>query len=636
MAQTVDLAGLFHDQGPVYDSDAEPSPSTSVTVRLRAAKGNLTAANVKYYDEADSAKHLVPMSKAGIDATGRYDIWQGTIPASGSHKYYYFQAIDGGATAWYNAYGASTTESSMNSFYLVPGFTTPDWMKNGVMYQIFPDRFFDGNPANNIRTDQYAFGGEKPLAKAWGDSPEGTDDSHGNSMVFFGGDLEGVRQKLGYVMKTLGANVVYLNPVFLSPTNHKYDTADYFEVDPSLGGGDALKKLIAAVHAGGGHILLDGVFNHTGDSNAWFGKTDFNGSAKSADGAYQTQAGPYSSWYHFSTWPNSYTHYDDAESMPKIDYGLSGSTVRQKIYAGPDSVVQTYLKPPWGIDGWRLDLAWMLDAGGGNGGDEVDHQIWREFRRAVKDVNPDAMILAEFWGDPNAWLYRGDQWDGTLNPAGFTDPVAEWITGKDHDGHPKSLTASQFDEALTHARCNLPTNVQEVMSNFLGNHDTTRFTTLADGDVSRTELGLILLMTYVGTPTIYYGDEYGMQGGHDPDNRRCFDWSQVSPLNPTIALTRKLIAIRKAYPALRTGSCMTLYVDDAQNVYAYARFDRKNRLAVVLNNGSTASTITVPVSEESVVDGSTLTDLIGGEKYVVRNGTVTLKVLPHFGAILAQ
>jgi alpha-glucosidase len=631
----VEWAGLFHDQGPLYDSNPEPGAGQAVTLSLRTFKGDITSANIKYYDSADGAFHWVAMHWASNDPTGVFDYWQGTVPASASEKYYRFQINDGSATAWYNAAGTYSSEPSSGDFYIIPGFKTPDWMKNGVIYQIFPDRFFNGDPSNDVQTGQYSYAGQSTQKVAWGGSPFATGGGS-NNLVFFGGDLAGVDQKLGYIKQTLGADIVYLNPIFSAPSNHKYDTADYFHVDPAFGGNAALQQLAADVHSSGngprGYLILDGVFNHTGDAHQWFDR--YNG--WSTTGAYESTSSPWYGYYTFQQWPNTYSTFYGYASLPKLDYGASGSAVRNQIYGGSGSVVKTWMAAPYSIDGWRLDAAQYIDAAGNNGSDAVNHQIMAELRSAVKSANAQAEILGEYWGNANPWTGNGQEWDSALNYDGFTQPVSEWITGYDYSGNAASIPSSQFDSWLHGARANYPGNVQQTMANFLSSHDIQRFGQRAGGDIWKTYLALIFQMTYVGTPTIYYGDEYGMQGGNDPDNRRSFDWSQGTTTNSAVALAQKLIAIRNQYPALRTGSVMGLLTDDGNKLYAFGRFDRSNRIAVALNNDSSAHTVTVPVWQLSMANGSIVTDLLSGNTYTVTGGNVVLSVNGHYGAILAQ
>jgi alpha-glucosidase len=632
----VEWDGLFADQGPLFDSAPEPTCSTPITLDIRTFHNDITSANIKYFDTAGNSFHWVPMSFHANDATGTFDIWQGTIPANCSIKYYRFQINDGTATAWYNALGPSATEPASGDFYILPNFTTPSWAKNGVMYQIFPDRFYDGDPSNDVQTNQYTYYGSPTEKKAWGASPI-AGAGYSNSTVFFGGDLQGIDQKLGYIKNTLGATILYLNPIFTAPSNHKYDTQDYYQVDPAFGGNAALRQLVGDVHSSSngpqGYVVLDGVFNHTGTWNAWF--NEFNTYPNSA-GAYQSQSSPYSSYYTFQHWPHTYSTFLGVSSMPKLNYGSSGSAVRNAIYNTPDSVAQYWIRN-YGIDGWRLDAAQYADAGNNNGSDAIDHQIWQEFRNAVKGANPNAFIFGEDWGNANAWTNGTPwQWDSATNYDGFTQPVSEWITGEDYSGNAASIYTSQFDNWLRGTRANYPGDVQQVMANFLSSHDIPRFGERAGGDIQKTELAAIFQMTYVGLPTIYYGDEYGMQGGSDPDDRRTFDWSQVNSSNASIALFHKLIAIREVYPALRTGSFMTLLTDDANKVYSFGRMDQKNRIAVILNQDSSSHIVTIPAYQLSMTNGSSVTDELTGNSYQVQNGQVTVNVRGEDGVVLVQ
>jgi alpha-glucosidase len=632
----VEWNGLFHDQGPLYDSALGPTCSTPVTLRFRAFHNDITSANIKYYDTADGSFHWVPLALYRQDATGSFDIWQGTIPASCSIKYYRFQVNDGTATTWYNAGGPRATEPGAGDFYILPNFATPSWARMGVMYQIFPDRFYDGNASNDVRTGQYTYLGSPTEAKPWGASPY-AGAGYSNATVFFGGDLEGVDQKLDYIKNTLGATIIYLNPIFTAPSNHKYDTQDYYNVDPSLGGNAAFRQLVSDIHSSThgprDYVVLDGVFNHTGTWDSWF--NEYN-TYPNVVGAYQSQSSPYYHYYTFQRWPDQYASFLGLSSLPKLDYGSSGSAVRQAIYASPNSVAQYWLRS-YGIDGWRLDAPQYADAGGNDGSDPANHQIWQEFRQAVKGVDPNALVFGEYWGNANPWTNGApEQWDAATNFDGFTQPVSEWITGENYSEDTASISTSQFDGWLHGTRANYPTGVQQVMVNFLSNHDITRFGERAAGDIRKTELAAIFQMTYIGLPSIYYGDEYGMMGGADPDNRRTFDWSQGNISNSAVALFHQLISLRKTYPALSTGSFITLLTDDASGVYSYGRMDASNRVAVILNNSSSGRTVTIPAYQLSMTDGSVVTDKLTENTYQVQNGQLTVTVPAYNGAVLVQ
>ncbi len=639
-ANAIIEADLFADQGTMYDSNQEPSATQPVTVTLRTGHDNVTSATIEYYDSGDHKVHYVRMIKRGTDPTGKFDYWRGTIPAGPAEKYYRFRVKNGSETMWYNADGASMTQPATGDFFIIPGFHTPNWMKNGVMYEIFVDRFYDGEPRIAVKSGQYTYRGCVTERHPWGGSVFATQPGC-NAEVFFGGDLAGIVDKLSYLKKTLGVNILYLTPIFESPTNHKYDTTNYYKVDPAFGDKAQLEKLIRAVHSGAngpqGYIILDGVFNHTGDTNCWFGRYTYGTLKCSIVGAYQSKSSPYYSWYTFQKWPNHYSSFEDSvPSMPKLNYGATGSPVREQIYAGAHSVVQTYLQPPFRINGWRLDSAQMLDANGHDGSDATNHQIMRQLRAAVLSVNPDAEILGEYWGNPAPWLDHGNQWDGAMNYNGFTNPLSEWMCGVNESGKPGSIDVRQFNAWLRRTRAAIPVNAQETMTNELGTQDTPRFTTRCADHLAKTELAMVFQFTYVGTPTIYYGDEYGMTGAGDVGNRRTFNWSKATLRDPPVALAHKLIEIRHRYAALRTGSFIALLTDDAQDVYAFGRFDRKHRIAVVLNASGRRHTVAVPVWQLSDVDGSKVRDLLNGTTYPVIGGVVRIALSGYQGAILEQ
>jgi len=655
----VESGDLFHDQGPIFASTNEPSISAPVVVRLRAAKNDLTAATLEYFDSKERSFHKVPMTKESARSNSTFEFWCGTIPASAARKHYRFCAQDGQTRVWYNAcgviqhgmsegsvrkrsvshYGVSQhgiceSESCDGDFYVIPGFKTPDWLKNGVIYQIFPDRFCNGDTGNDIATGQYKYRSASALHRQWGESPLTTDGDE-RSFTFYGGDLIGVIKKLDYIRATLGADILYLNPIFKAPSNHKYDTADYDVVDPAFGSNATLVNLSAALHKNlngrRGYLLLDGVFNHTGDGHKWFGKYD---PQPGVVGAYQSQKSPYFSYYNFKKWPTDYAHFMVYDSLPKLNFG--SAQLRNAIYRSPNSVALKYLKPPYNIDGWRLDAPKYADANGQDGSDNFNHMIWRQFRTAVKSVKPEAAILGENWENARSWIVGGDQWDSVTNFNAFTAPVSQWITGKKIDDSPGALSTSEFEKMLRLTRAEYPSNVQQVLSNHLSNHDISRFAQRAGGDIGKTSLALIFQMTYVGTPTIYYGDEYGMMGGGDPDCRRTFDWSRIAPDNSTVALAHKLISIRNRYPALRTGSFITLKVDDDTSVFVFGRFDKQNRIAVVLNNSSSDKSLAVPLNKLDIPDGAVVKDELNGTIYKVQSGNISITVPGHYGAILVH
>ncbi|HLY24918.1 MAG TPA: alpha-amylase family glycosyl hydrolase [Aggregatilineales bacterium] len=649
----VEWNGLFADQGPLYMNPIEPAATDQVALRFRVYKGDITSANIKYYDTADSNFHWAPMVWEKNDPTGTFDFWIGVVPASPSLKYYRFQINDGTATAWYNALGPWTTEPTSGDFWIVPGFHTPTWTKNAVYYQIFPDRFFDGDPSNNLTfTSSTAVplsGGTCPAGSyalgnfcayqhnSWSELPENPP----NGEDFFGGDLAGITAKIDpYLKGTLGVNALYLNPIFQSPSNHKYDTQNYILVDPHFGTNADLQTLISTAHTGSGtrmSVMLDGVFNHTSTFNQWFNQQNLY----STPGAYQSQSSQWSDRYVFLNWPTSYCDWAGYASLPKLNY--SSSSLRDDIYRTPGSVMQTYLLPPYSIDGWRYDVAGDLVSitstpSAGSCGGTDNHAIWQDIRPYVKGVNPEALMMGEEWGNPNAWMH-GNEWDSAMNYNGFNIPISEWLTCQNvHGENPgQCLSVSQFDSTLRGTLSDNPRPTQLVLMNSLTTHDTSRFLFRAGGDTSKMSEAIIMQMTYVGPPSIYYGDEIGTTGGNDPDNRRTFDWNTSDWNMSLLNLYQKLIQTRKQVSALRDGSFKSLVVDDTNNLYSFGRFDDANWAVVALNNDANAHTVSIPAVQMSIPDGTTFTDALSGATYTVSGGAINVPALAsHTGIVLVD
>ncbi|ABF44913.1 isoamylase / pullulanase [Deinococcus geothermalis DSM 11300] len=411
---------------------------------------------------------------------------------------------------------------------------TPEWVADAVFYQIFPDRFARSGrvPGLNLQP--------------WGSPPQ----VHG----YMGGDLWGVTQHLDHI-GALGVNAIYFCPVFQSASNHRYHTHDYYRVDPMLGGNEALRALIEAAHARGIRIVLDGVFNHA--SRGFF---QFN------DLLEQGEASAYRDWFHVEGWP---LHaYDDTRpanyqawwglrALPKFNTG--NPAVREFLWD-----VGTYWME-FGIDGWRLDVPNEID----------DDEFWREFRRRVKAINPDAYIVGEIWGDAHRWL-AGDQFDAVMNYH-FTRPCLAFFAARTLAqaanestglGRVEPLDAAAFARRMTEITALYHPEIVRAQLNLLDSHDTARFLTAAGGDATAFRLASIFQMTYVGAPCIYYGDEIGLPGGPDPDCRRAFPWhDEASWDKETLSLLQKLTATRHATPALRRGAFRFTHAEGEALVY---------------------------------------------------------------------
>lgn len=373
---------------------------------------------------------------------------------------------------------------------------------------------------------------------------------------FFGGDLQGVMDHLDYLSE-LGINAIYFTPVFEATTNHKYDTKDYFKVDPHFGTNEKLKQLVDACHGRGIRVLLDAVFNHCGKTFPAFVDVMENGAASA-----------YADWFYVHSWPlevkdgiPTYETFAFEPIMPKLN--TENPEVQQYLLD-----VARYWIEEIGIDGWRLDVA-----------NEVDHQFWREFRKTVKSVNPDAYLLGEIMHDSMPWL-QGDQFDAVMNYP-FTNALLNFFARK-------TTNAEQFSHAIQAQLASYPRQITEVSFNLLGSHDTTRLLTLCKGHKESLMLAYLFELTFYGAPCIYYGDEIGMDGEHDPLNRKCMEWDQGKQDLALFSFFRKAIQLRKQYRALRTGG-LRFYPQANKQLLAYERWDDEDQLLIIMNNSGSAA-----------------------------------------------
>lgn len=439
--------------------------------------------------------------------------------------------------------------------------TTPDWVKHAVFYQIFPDRF-----ARSGRVLQAS--GLEP----WHTPPT----VHG----YKGGDLYGVAEHLDHIAD-LGANALYLNPIFASGSNHRYHTYDYLRVDPLLGGDAALRALLDAALARGMKVVLDGVFNHASRGFLPFHDLLENGAAS-----------PYRDWFHIEGFPLGAYGEGDGTRRYHAWWGLPAlpklNTDTPAVRAYLFGVAEHWLR--FGADGWRLDVPNEID----------DDGFWREFRQRCRAVNPEAYIVGEIWADAERWL-RGDQFDAVMNY-----PLARAILGFSasaidapqvaRSGYKKiaALTAEGFAKALEFELSRYPRAVVEAQFNLLGSHDTPRLARMLLADEAALALALLLQFTLPGAPSVYYGDEIGLAGGMDPDCREAMPWENRGGWDPArLALVRGLARLRAAQPALRTGDWQVLYAH--RGVVAFRRRLADNDLLVVVNQRADDAHARVPL-----------------------------------------
>lgn len=674
-------AALFCDGTEGYVYPPEPKENELVTFRFRTAKDDVDRVGL-----VTSADTYVMEKEC---TQGEFDYYTFETRLGEEPFRYCFEVQSGTEKYYYGRCGISREILEYYNFVVVPGFSTPDWAKGAVMYQIFTDRFYNGDKSNDVETNEYYYIGDySRRVTNWDKYP-----ANMGVREFYGGDLQGVMDKLDY-LQDLGVEVVYFNPLFVSPSNHKYDIQDYDYIDPHYGkivddGGEVLPngvtdnsqatkykkrttglknleasnelfiKLVEELHRRGMKVILDGVFNHCGSFNKWMDRERiYEGEEDYEPGAYVSADSPYRSYFRFfkegpENWPynGNYDGWWGHDTLPKLNYEDSVKLENYILYIG-----RKWVSPPYNVDGWRLDVA--ADLGRSN---EYNHEFWQKFRRAVKDANPNALILAEHYGDPSDWL-KGDEWDTVMNYDAFMEPVTWFLTGMEkHSDEAREELLGNIDNfigSMAHHMSNMLTPSLQVAMNELSNHDHSRFLTRTNHMVGRVEhLGpeaaneyvnkavmreaVVMQMTWVGAPTVYYGDEAGVCGFTDPDNRRTYPWGHED--QELIAFHKEAIRIHKEHPALKTGSLKIL--GGEENILSYARFKGHDRIIVVINNRSERAEVKVPVWEAEIPIKCRMKRLLYSykegytteyEEYLVEDGEVVANMGPHSALVLGM
>ncbi len=623
------ITAIHTDESATYRFPSEPDPGDSVMIRIRVAK--------------DSARRVVLLLESlqfgalmnKIRSDDYFDYYEvGIVCESTEVMYRFLIEGDGGLKIAFDKNGPRVTEDGSMpefnpnyAFRFQPGFHVPAWARGSVQYQIFTDRFRNGDPSNDVTDNEYYYtiGHSKHVAD-WDALPTDTD-----IRCFHGGDLQGILDKLDY-LQDLGVETLYLNPIFVSPSNHKYDTQDYDHVDPHFGvitddmdyamqswekhngyapryirrvtsmenlekSDELFARLCGELHARGMRIILDGVFNHCGSFNKWMDcEGIYLGKAGFQPGAFQSVHSPYRSYFHFNDSSNgrspAYEGWWGYATLPKLNYEASPALC-EEIYR----IAEKWVSPPYCVDGWRLDVA--ADLGHSK---EFNHQFWHTFRERVKAANPDAVIIAEHYGDPSSWL-KGDQWDSIMNYDAFMEPVTWFLTGmeKHSDAVRDDLyqNGTAFFDIMRDKMARLPYPSLMSAMNELSNHDHSRFMTRTNRMIGRmTTMGseaaglntnpgvfreaVTVQMTWPGAPTIYYADEAGQVGWTDPDNRRTYPWGHED--QSLIQFHRDLIRLRRELRELVDGCLKPLLADYGR--IAYTRFTDSRRAVIALNNTS--------------------------------------------------
>lgn len=558
--------------------------------------------------EEDNEELSLPMQRLRQAPQPGVVAWRGEISlASGQpRRRYSFKLLWADHQRWFTPQGFTRfPPARLEQFAIDLPDAGPQRVADQVFYQIFPDRFARSaaRDADQDAVYYHHAAGREIVRKAWDDPLTG----EAGGSTFYGGDLDGISEKLPY-LKQLGVTALYLNPVFAAPSVHKYDTEDYRRVDPQFGGDAALLRLRHNTQRAGMRMILDGVFNHTGDSHPWFDRHQ-----QGSGGAGHDPDSPWRDWFTFSEEGQAHNWLGYA-SLPKLDY--RSTSLVNEIYAGEDSIVRHWLKAPWSMDGWRLDVVHMLGEGGGA---RNNLQHIAGITQAAKQAQPEAFVFGEHFGDARQWL-QADAEDAAMNYRGFTFPIWGFLANTDISYDPQKIDAQTCMAWMDNYRAGLSHQQQLRMFNQLDSHDTARFKSLLGKDVARLPLAVVWLFSWPGVPCIYYGDEVGVDGNNDPFCRKPFPWDPALQDTQLLALYQRMAKLRKAHQALRYGGCQVIYAED--NVVVFVRVYKQQRVLVAINRGE-ACEVVIEDSPLLNVAGWTLQEGAGA----FQDGVLTLPAI---------
>jgi len=540
---------IYHRPG---DQFAYPTCDGSFQIQLRTKHQDVNSVNLLYgdpfeFDQGHWKSTSLQMLHSGTD--GLFDYWSVTVFPPQKRLRYAFHLKSDESELFFTEKGFTDhVHEDFSAYFCLPyyhradAFKAPEWVKNTVWYQIFPDRFANGDSSKD------------PAGTLAWNSIEPASDS------IFGGDLQGVLQHLDYLVD-LGINGIYFTPLFRAHSNHKYDTVNYFEIDPQFGSIQEMKDVVKECHARGIRVMLDAVFNHCGQDFPPF-----------QDVLQHGEASQYKDWFHISfssTGDIQYETFSFEKSMPKLN--TQHPEVRKLLF----DVGQFWIRECH-IDGWRLDVA-----------NEIDHQFWKDFRQMIKRDHPDVYLVGEVWHDAMPWL-DGDQFDAVMNY-----PFAQLL----HQFFAYNvINAEQFTKSLQHYLHQYPKPVYHTLFNMVGSHDTPRIVNLAKMNKKKVKLLSVFQFSFYGSPSIYYGDEIGITGDQDPGCRKCMEWDTSRQDQNMLTFMKRLIHLRKQYPVLgNDGEFQLLSYDINQNSICYQRENSTQLVIVVINNHPEKQTILLPL-----------------------------------------
>jgi alpha-glucosidase len=607
------LSAVVHFQTRDFLSNPHPKFGEEIEVRVRVPE-NAPLKRLILRTIPNGEQQFSGM-KIGAVVQG-YATWVCHVALREPLNPYYF-ILDTEDGLWYlDALGVhQTLPVNAQAFKLLTDFTEIPWLSKSVFYQIFPDRFANGDPANDPIDEHDPVTGGFRTTYPWGKAVS----SNREHIAFYGGDLKGIQNHLDHLLE-LGVNAIYLNPVFTAWTNHRYDVRDYFSVDPTLGGDAALLALAEELKVLGMHYVLDIVPNHCGIGHPWFFK------------ARQDPDSEEASFFYFDEKRENYVSWMGFRALPKLNF--RSQALRERLY-GEEGVFSYWLKPPFNADGWRVDVGNML---GRQDTDQISDLVIRGIRVAVKTTKPEAYIFGENFYEAASQL-QGDQWDGVMNYMGFSAPLLAWLktptTGAiGWDGELSSdapwQTAS-LAKAWTEHLAAIPWSVALQQYNLLSGHDTPRVGSILEGDKTLLRLAFIVLFTFPGVPSLFYGDEIGLMDQISFGPRVCMPWDEATWDQALFAFIKELVALRKRDDCLAQGAFQILHWEDDLLIYQ-RELDGKHIL-VTLNRSDKvikAKDLFIP---ESGISHGYFREFLGAKQATVEGGLLKLPDLPKGGMI---
>ncbi len=601
------LRSVHHDGSTQFVSISNPKIGDVVNIRLRTAQ-NARLKEVYLRTFPDGEQALAALSPEV--GHSQFQWWHIALIINQPVVHYRFILIsDDGMWAYTAAGVQSRIPLDNQDFRILADQHFPSWVRSAVFYQIFPDRFANGDSNNDPKPDEFDYKGYGPQTYSWEAAP---DKDQPFPLVFYGGDLQGVRQKLDY-MQQLGVNALYFNPIFSANSNHKYDVIDYYHVDRHFGGDTALEALREDLDKRSMHYVLDIVPNHCGYLHPWFLHAQSDKSSEEAD------------FFTFFEHPDNYATWLGVWSLPKLNY--NSETLRCRIYKDPDSVFRHWLNPPYRADGWRIDVANML---GRQGESQIGEMIISGIRNAVKETNPDSYLVGENFFDATSQL-QGEQLDSVMNYSGFTHPLWYWLSHYREWAHSigRFITAQKplstkalIDTWMSHL-ASIPWQIALQQFNLLGSHDTPRMKSIVQGNDILHRLAIIIQFTYPGVPCIYYGDEIGMQNDKILDSRGCMVWNESQWDKDLFSFYNKLIELRKKHLALQEGGFKI--IDFEEDSFIYLRQTSTENILVVANRSPNPyPKRPISISDGGVPDGTQFKEAFSGEEIFVERGFLRL------------